>query len=71
MKQKCLAKRCAAQFKPPANKVESWVNVDDQIYFKMVNQPEMEDGKASKKIGETLADLEAIEVPDIIIIIMT
>merc|ERR1719430_223414 len=71
MKQKCLAKRCAAQFKPPANKEESWVNVDDQIYFKMVNQPEMEDGKASKKIGKTLADLEAIEVPDIIIIIMT
>ena len=57
MKQKCLAKRCALfNFARKGEKRESWVNVDDQIYFKM--------DKASDKIGKILADLEAIEVPD-------
>ena len=44
--------------------MESWVNVDEQIYFKMEAQPEtgLENEKASEKIVEILADLEKIEV---------
>ena len=41
-------------------KSESWVNVDAEISFKMYNKAE----KASEKIVDILADLEAIEVPE-------
>ena len=41
-------------------KSESWVNVDEEISFKVNNKAE----KASDKIVDILADLEAIEVPE-------
>ena len=48
-------------------KIESWVNVDEQIYFKVEAQPEvrletgLENEKASDISVEIFVDLETIE----------
>ena len=61
MRQKCRQRRCVLKNRViKEEKSESWVNVDAEISFKMNNRAE----KASDKIVEILADLEAIEVPE-------
>ena len=61
MKQKCRQRRCFLKNRiNNEKKSESWVNVDAEISFKMNNRAK----KASDKIVEILADLEAIEVPE-------
>ena len=70
IRQKCLAKRCE-EFKSgkkvKEEKIEIWVNVDEQIYFKVEAQPEvrletgLENEKASDISVEIFVDLETIE----------
>ena len=61
MRQKCRQRRCVLKNRvKKEKKSESWVNVDEEISFKVNNKAE----KASDKIVDILADLEAIEVPE-------
>ena len=61
MRQKCRQRRCFLKNRvKKEKKSESWVDVDDEISFKVNNKAE----KASDKIVDILADLEAIEVPE-------